>query len=284
MAAPTLTQVSANLTDTTGAWLSTIFLAGSNPVTAGRVLIIHCLQDGATGSAVTQTTGVTSLSGTPDVATVIGTFSVGASAALHHLWIGRVPSSGSLTIGGTNSSTEDLYIRAYEFANVNSGTTLADVLENGSAGSVASGSGDVAQIDDVGVTTLGVDRLALNFVAVNDDNALDAFTGMTGGTWVEPTAEHADATGTDGAIGICTAGMATAGTINGGTDTMALADAWGVVGFALIGTTVAAGQPGWVSRKSARALARRRMMQRWTRNAHGILVPDHPMFLPEGVR
>jgi hypothetical protein len=41
--------------------------------------------------------------------------------------------------------------------------------------------------------------LALNFVAVNDDNAIAVFTGQSGGIWAE-VAEYAESSGTDGAI------------------------------------------------------------------------------------
>jgi hypothetical protein len=100
--------------------------------------------------------------------------------------------------------------------------------------------GTSATINDAAVATLGPDRLALNFVGINDDNAVAAFTGMIGGTWAEATAEYADAGGTDACIQLQTAAMAAAGVIDGGsTSNVDATDGWGSIGFALIGTTVA---------------------------------------------
>jgi hypothetical protein len=93
-------------------------------------------------------------------------------------------------------------------------------------------------INDAAVVTNDVDRLAINLVGVNDDNALVAFAGMTGGTWVS-RATYVEGGGTDAALQLQTAAMATAGTVDGGSQTMALSDSWAVCGFALIGTTVA---------------------------------------------
>jgi rhodanese-related sulfurtransferase len=227
----------------------------STLLTEGNVVIRQVVQDGTTSGAVALTGtedgfGVSNLAGTANKWTSIGQFVLGG--VIQHFWIGRHSDHAGGTVGanGSNSGTDDIYVRIYEFTNVSTGTTLATVIENGTAGGTASTSGTSGTIADAGVTTLGVDRLALNFVGGNDDNALDAFTGMSGGTWVEAVAEYADATGTDAVAGLQTAAMAAAGTIDGGTDAWADAtDSWGVVGFALIGTTVVATlvlQPGFV--------------------------------------
>jgi hypothetical protein len=123
------------------------------------------------------------------------------------------------------------------FYNVSTGTTLASVIENGTAGATVNVTGTSNTAADASVQTLGPDRLALNFLAINDDNAFAGFTGQSGGTW---TLGHtvAEASGTDGATAMLYAAMATAGTIDGGTGSITDSDAWGVVGFALIGTTV----------------------------------------------
>ena len=142
-----------------------------------------------------------------------------------------------MVITGGNIGGNDIYVRVYEFTNVSTGTTLATVIENSTAGNATNGVDTSATASDTAVTTLGPDRLALNFVAVNDDNAISAFTGETGGDWTLAVAPYAESTGTDGAIGLQAATMATADTINGGTGSIVDSDAWGVVGFALIGTT-----------------------------------------------
>lgn len=236
MAAPTYKSAGAGAVGT-GAGLIVGFPASGNAV--GDFVIVHILQDGTaaqTPSATGLGTIVENLAGTDDALTFIGTFTTGS--VRHHLWCGRITST--LANGATTSwsiGSEDCYGRIYTFSNVNTGTTLNDVMENSSAGGTATSNGVSTGIADAAVVTLGADRLALNFVGVNDDNAVAAFTGMSGGTWAEAVAEYATATGTDACIQLQTAAMASAGTIDGGSYTMLASDAWGVVGFALIGTT-----------------------------------------------
>jgi hypothetical protein len=211
------------------------------------VFILHVFQDGATADAVTLDAAGGTQSGpldgttSPNAYDYIGRFSVGATpSAYHYLWMGRIYAAD--TFHGGNSTSEDLYFRVYTFTNVKTvalgGVSLATVIENASAGGTATATGDSATASDAGVTTLGSDRLALNFVSVNDDNAISAFTGETGGNWVLATAAYADSGGTDGAIALQSATLTTAGTIDGGTGSIVDIDAWGTVGFALIGTTV----------------------------------------------
>ena len=234
MAAPTFVQASGGAVDTSGGFSDILTSA-----TVGNVVIFQILQDGTSAAssialAAATSSGIEDLAGTDDATTVIGNFDVGSPvAARQHIWIGRAIDT-TVVFGASNSAADDVYFRTYEFAGVNAGTTLSDVIENGSAGATSNTAGTSATIADSGVTTLGAERLALNFVAGNDDNALDAFTGMSGGTWAEAVAEFATATGTDGVIGLQTATLASAGTIDGGTDGWAdAADSWGVVGFAL---------------------------------------------------
>jgi hypothetical protein len=254
----------------------------------GDIVIAQILQDGSTDGAVAVTgaTFVENLAGTDNAWTQIvgangdGSFPVGASGqARQFLYIGRALSTSSTpTISGTNSTSEDLYIRMYFATDVSTGTTLADVIENGTAGSTVNSAGTSATIADADVTTLGADRLALNFVAGNDDNAIDAFTGMTGGTWAEAIAEYAEASGTDGVIQLQIATIASAGTIGGGTDGWAdAADSWGVVGFALKPAVAAAPVPrhGFVNYQDPGVFAKA-----WDRAKSGILVPR--LWTPEG--
>jgi hypothetical protein len=212
---------------------------------AGQVLIVHLLQDGsqtgANAPSVTSITNAEDLAGTDNVLTYIGAFNVGATPeAYQHLWIGRGLAAANAVITGANAGNDDIFVRIYRFDNVSTGTTLSTVIENATAGATVSAGATDGTIADASVQSLGADRLALNFVGINDDNAVAAFTGMTGGTWAEAVAEYADSGGTDGCIQLQTAAMASAGTIDGGTTTNSDAtDGWGVVGFALIGTTVA---------------------------------------------
>jgi hypothetical protein len=165
--------------------------------------------------------------------TLIGHFDVGSAvAAKQHLWIGRSSADQDGSISVTSSSGDDCYAVIYTFTGVNAGTTLADVIENGTAGTAVNGAGTGTTVSDTGVATLGRDRLACNFGGINDDNAAVAFTGETGGDWTV-AADAGSFTGTDGEVWLQTAAMPSAGTIDGGTFTMA-SDAWGGVGFALV--------------------------------------------------
>lgn len=233
MAAPTFVQAGAGRVNTSGTFGDSL-----SGVTVGNVIISQAIVDGADDNDPLDSTGqsgIESLAGTANSWTLIGNFDVGGSAeARMWLYIGRATAT---TVGDQYDTAQvggqDIYNRLYEFSGVHTGTALADVIENGSAGSTTTSAGTSNTIADASVQTLGADRLALNFVAINDDNALDAFTGQSGGTWAEAVAEFASSTGTDAAIQLQTATIASAGTIDGGTEGMAASDAWGVVGFAL---------------------------------------------------
>lgn len=241
MAAPSYVGQNTGATDAGGAW--TVTGTGQS---IGVVCILQVLQDGATNGAVTLTsaTNIEDLAGTDNQWTAIpgpngdGSFPVGASAARQFLWIGRTINTSAQTATGGNSTSEDLYMVIYYFTDVSTGTTLATVIENGTAGSTVNEVGDTATASDASVTTLGSDRMALNLLAINDDNFVgSSFTGQSGGTWARRNS-YAEPSGTDGALVLMTAAMASAGTIDGGTVSIVDPDAWGVVGFALIGTTV----------------------------------------------
>ena len=251
MPAPTFVTAGAGETDAGGAWTYGSWAATS---AVGNLLIAHLLQDGTTNGAVTGVAGssnMESLAGVEATWTQLiggnadGSFPIGSAAAgRQFLFLGRSRAAASNpTFAGANSSTDDLYYRGYEFTNVFPGTTIATVLENGTAGSTPNGAATSTTVADTGVTTLGADRLALNFVGITDDaSGLAAFAGETGGDWTLATAIYETATGTDATLGLMQAAMPTAGTINGGTDTITSLP-WGVVGFALIGTAAAAAVP-----------------------------------------
>jgi hypothetical protein len=241
MAAPTFVKASIGevTPGTTFGWLA----GDPSFPTAGNIIVLHLFQDGTgTNPTFDAFNNVEALDGTDSSMTLVASAAAvgGTPNAKQFIHIGRSMITG--TPGPSADITtagDDLYCRMYEFATVSAGTTLATVIENSTAGSFSNGTPlTQAQINDTAVVTLGADRLALNLVAVNDDNAVGAFTGMTGGTWAE-AAEYAEPFGTDATIQLQTAAMASAGTIDGGSYTMVASDAWGVVGFALIGTTVA---------------------------------------------
>lgn len=202
MAAPSFVQASTGATDATGAFSFT----GSATGTIGDIVIVHVGIDGsgAISWGTISGTNIQSLAAVNNTWTEIGTFHSGA-AVQQRLFIGRRTSSSSAPTfsASANTSGNDVYGRMYEFTNVSTGTTLATVIENSTAGgTTTSGVTSSDTASNAAVTTLGPDRLALNFVAVNDDNSISAFTGESGGNWVLPASPYADAGGTDGAIAL----------------------------------------------------------------------------------
>ena len=243
MAAPTYVTASTGTTDSTGAWTHTCAAPGA----AGRLILVQVFQDGTgTSHTVTGATNINALDGTANTWTEIpGTAPNGfpGSAGFFAIYAGRSTGTSAPTISGGNDAGNDLYIRAYEFQDASTGTTWEAVFENDDSSNPGSTPGSIvtatsATASDAIVTTLGVDRLALNFLAINDDNPFAGFTGESGGTWTT-RASYAESGGTDGAIYLITAPMPSAGTIDGGTGSITDSDVWITAGFAIIGTTVA---------------------------------------------
>ena len=239
LAAVSYVTSSAGGTDAGGAWSHT----SAAPGAAGRIYIVQLVQDGtsASNAAIDSVTNAENLAGTDNTLTYIGEFDVGSAvAASQHLWIGRSLNTSAMVITGSNAGTDDLYFIVHEFSGVSAGTTLATVIENVTAGSTVSGAGTSTTVADAGVTTLGPNRLALNFLGFNDDlTGFDgSFTSETGGDWAT-VISLGTSVGTDAAVNLQTATIASPGTINGGTMTIT-SMAWGAVGFALKPSATAA--------------------------------------------
>lgn len=229
MAAPAFAAAGAGAsTETSGAAHNVPCPATVN---AGELLIAHLVYEGTT-VAPSDPSGWTALGGSP-----FGT-------ANPRVWIyGRIAdgSEGGTNINfGSPANTNSRHGRIYSFSSVRS-DTVANVV-----GAFNTENGSVAQIDDVGVTTIEADSLAVNCIGVMDDNAVVSFTGESGGDWTEALAEYTNtATTPDICIQLQTATMAAAGTVNGGSQTMAAADPWRVVGFYIRGVIAAAGSLVW---------------------------------------
>ena len=166
---------------------------------------------------------------------ITGSWNVGSpTAARQLLWIGRSQSTSAPVVTGANTGGDDVYVRMYEFTDCSTGTTFAEVVEGGPLGAV--GTAPAPSLTDVPSPpqTLTVWRSTSSRSTTTTSSSTSPGRRAGTGRWRRPTRR---APGTDGAIGLQTAAMATAGTIDGGTFSMD-SDAWGVVGFALIGTTV----------------------------------------------
>lgn len=178
---------------------------------------------------------------TPTLTTPGGWSEIGAVAAANggpgvsqRAWI--LPSavgteSGSLALSGMSAGTAKS-CRIYRFTGAAGVEAAANQIDS---------SGTTTVVNDCDITSTDVDRLIVNLLAVNNNDAIGAFSGMTGGTWVEAGSEYQN-TGNGFQLQCQTATKSTAGTVGGGTLTLTTTCHWVVQGFALTpaatGTTI----------------------------------------------
>lgn len=185
---------------------------------------------------VNQSSGTTPALTTPSGWTEIGSVAAsnGGPGVSQRCWV--LPSavgteSGSLALTGMSASTAKS-ARIYRFTGASNVESAANQLDS---------SGTTTTVNDCDITTTGADRLVVNVLAINNNDAIGAFSGMTGGTWVEAGAEYQN-TGNVMELQLQTADKAAAGTVGGGTLGITTAAHWVVQGFALTpaasGTTV----------------------------------------------
>lgn len=143
------------------------------------------------------------------------------------LWFGRVVANGTCSMrmrltGGAATITA----RLYEFSGITAGLTSAAVAED----VTGTEQNTSATVGDELITTTRANSLAVSLLAIKGLRTTTAFTGQTGGTWVErATGQSATMT-----FQLQTADLPAAVTINSGTFAITSAD-WGLFGFALTG-------------------------------------------------
>lgn len=205
--------------------------------TAGNLIVAHYLCRGATDDVTrSNVVNITNLATTPNNS--INPIAINRDVGLaggnkHGMYAGRVTANGTCSADFTvGASGNDIAVRMYEFSDEIQGNTDDGVglFENESGAQVQTNFGTGTTVTDRSVQTLGSDRLAVSLLAVAANQALDDFTGETGGDWAEAVAEFASATGT---LQVQTAQMPSAGTIDGGSFTISSAD-WGVISFGII--------------------------------------------------
>lgn len=233
MAVPAFVQAGsgATITGTTG----TASLAGA---TVGNFIVLHLLVDTAAAFPyVSGGSGFEACDGTDNTLDFIQGIQVGATdLGSLRTWVGRVTNAAVSVDVDTNSSTNDMFMRLYEFSGVSSDPVVTNVVES----TASQAQGTSTTIGDADVTTTGTDELAIQLVGVVDNQAVGSFTGESGGDWTEAVAEYVGG-GTVGVIQLQTAGMAAAGTIGGGSFVMAGSAGWGVQGFAIKSPAAAPG-------------------------------------------
>lgn len=122
------------------------------------------------------------------------------------------------------------FAQVYRFTG--SGAGLIDT----SSGGASSGSSTTPSF--TAVTTTLANQLAVGMLTAGVSTTVGSCTGETGGNWTEAVAEDTDASSKT--LQCQTAGMASAGTITGGTCTLGLTGAWRTFSFALKEKDVAA--------------------------------------------
>jgi len=205
--------------------------------TAGNLILMHTIVRGTVQDhTFTNITNLENAAGTDNLLSgVISGRSLGNPITSNQqIHLARVMANGTVSVDlVVGASGEDMFSRMFEFSGASLGTTVATVLENG-AGVGDDGNGFTnTTVTDFQVVTNGNDRLALNFVGIDNNQATTAFTGETGGDWTEVVAEFASATGATATLQLQSAAMSTAGTIDGGTFTITSAG-WNVMGTAII--------------------------------------------------
>ena len=200
-------------TETSGAACSPL---SPSTVNAGDILIIHTYFEG-TATAPDTPSGFTLLDGPRVIESTIS----------RHWIYGKVADGtedGAANALGSQAVTTMRSGRVYRFTGRISGA-IADLVNGFSATSHATD----PQMPSVTTTAAGA--LACACVAQNDNNALAAATGMSGGTWAEATAEFvaALAPGLVLQLQTCTP-TADPGTVSGGA-VAAANDPSGVIGF-----------------------------------------------------
>lgn len=187
-------------------------------VDANDILIIHAYFEGTTTAPDTPG-GFALLSGPHVIETTIG----------RHWIYGKIAAGtedGAANALGTQAVTTMRSGRCYSFSGYVSGT-IQEVVRAGAFSSTTHATDPQMPT----VTTTKAGALACAAVVQNDNNALAAATGMTGGTWAEAVAEYVAAL-TPGLVlqlQTCTP-TANPGTVSGGS-VAATNDPSGVIGF-----------------------------------------------------
>lgn len=212
--------------------------------TLGDLIVVHYLVRGGVDDVIrSNVINITNLSTltTNSLNLITNNRDVGlAGGSKHGFYAGRVTADGTcsadFTVGGSGN---DIFVRMYQFSGEILGNTDDGIgLFDNEGGQFQSDGQTGTTLSDRAVTTAGPDRLCVSLNSVAGNQALGSFTGETGGDWTEAVAEFASATGATGTIQLQTAGLATAGTINGGSIAITSAD-WGVISFGIIPAVVA---------------------------------------------
>jgi hypothetical protein len=199
--------------------------------TEGNLIFLHTYENGvANDSTRSNITNIESIDGTPEDLSHTDWRDVGPGPSGHHLVsYGRVMADGTCSVDLTvGASGGDVFARLYEVEDVIAGAAVLEDVDFGAANNTT--------VEDISVTPVTLPAAALNFIAIDTNETVVAYTGETGGDWTEFAAEFATATGAAATLSLQIADMPSGGTIEGGTFTLSGARDYGIQGMALIGT------------------------------------------------
>ena len=219
MAIPSFIAAGSGATQTGAAGdFTTLAVTAPASILANDTLILHV--------AARATTTVATIA-TPTGFTLISSAGLGSTMA--HAWFYRVcdgsESSASYNVDGTYTGTTPRIIgRIYQFRNA----ARSSPIDSGGGNSTAT-SGSVSYTT---VSGSGLDRRGICLVAWNTTGTLGAFTGATGGTWIENVAEYA---ATNMSCQIQTVPLPTLSSVSGGSAGLSGGSAlWRTITFPLI--------------------------------------------------
>lgn len=211
--------------------------------TSGNFVIVQALVNGTQTPGITNVSNIENVAGTDSAMTAApgGPYGVGAGGTLGNqgIWYGRVIDSGTVSVD-VNVTSDDMVARIYELSGVTPRDTVGLVIDNSLAASgmrQGIGTSTTPTALNPAVTTNGVDRLALAFVAVVSNLTVGDLTGEvsspTGVDWTEAVAEYSD---TPGTIQLQTAALPVPASITtGGSMTIGSSQGWAVDTTALVG-------------------------------------------------
>lgn len=188
---------------------------------AGDLLLVQVSIHSATG-VISTPAGWTVMGGGP--------YQISSTDSGMHGVYGKIADgseSGTLSVSFSTDSGVCKMGRMYSFTNVF--PSIGSLTESASEGHANS-----ATVSARSLTATNSRSLGVQFVVVIDDNAFGAFTGATGGTYIEATPEFTTTDGNDGCMSLQIVEFPSAGSVTGGSYVMAGADGYNVTAFVIL--------------------------------------------------
>ncbi len=213
MASPTFAAAGAGAASVSGS----VAVPYPSSLVSGDLLVLHLATRGM--GALSVPSGWTSLTSNTSATNV-------KEFALYKWSTGTETGTQNVTfLGGFASRGE--FGRMYRFSNPKQTSPFEGT---------GSSTGTSATIADQTVTTTAASRIAVNLVALASNQTIGAFSGESGGTWVEAVSEYNSASGLGITMQLQTADMPSTGTIDGGTVSVGTSGDFVVIGFAILPT------------------------------------------------